>query len=92
MNRLYHGSSALDIELFEPRPARCMGPERDRQTAVYATHDFNFTIPFALPFLPDDSGKLGWSLDFLGSSSRPQIILEMGTLDLTRPRRQPSTG
>ena len=82
MQHLYHGSPTPNITCFEPRPARGVGPEKDRQCAVYATHERNFAIPFALPFQPDASGNLSWTMDIDPATLQPHIDLKAGSLDL----------
>lgn len=52
---LYHGSQRL-VKILQPRPARGVGPEKDRLFAVYASHERDFAIPFALPIVPDETG------------------------------------
>ena len=82
---LFHGSPIANIELFRPKPARGIGAKKDRLVAVYATHEKNFAIPFALPFQADANGNLAWRLAFPDHLEYPQIVLETGTLDLKRP-------
>lgn len=78
---LYHGSPAL-VAILEPRPARGVGPEQDRLRAVYATHERNFAIPFALPIASDEAGDLLWSLDL--EDGTPRIAIVNGYLDARR--------
>ena len=80
---LYHGSPMANITLLTPQPARGIGPEEDKQKAVYATHIRNFAIPFALPFQADAHGNLAWQMDFEEDASQPRIDLQVGSLDLS---------
>jgi hypothetical protein len=77
---LYHGSKTL-VEVLLPHPAHGVGPEKDRQTAVYASSHPNFAIPFALPIMPD-AGRCAWKMSF--EDGDPQIAILSGYLDLSR--------
>ena len=79
---LFHGSQAF-VEVLEPRPARGVGDEKDRQVAVYATHERNFAILFALPIRPDENGNLHVQVDDF-DPERPRAVIHAGRLDLKR--------
>ena len=79
---LYHGSPE-DIDRIEPRPARGVGPEKDRLNAVYATHIRNLAIVFSLPFTPNENGNLSFRVSL--QADKPEIHLEAGSLDASRP-------
>lgn len=81
---LYHGSPVANIEVFEPRPARGMGPDKDKLVAVYATHSKEFAIPFALPLEADDVGHLGWFLEFPDELDHPVVALKAGVVNFAR--------
>ena len=74
---LYHGSPE-DIDRIEPRPARGVGPEKDRLNAVYATHIRNLAIVFSLPFTPNEDGNLSFRVSL--QADKPEIHLEAGSL------------
>ena len=78
---LYHGSPE-DMDRIEPRPARGMGPEKDRLNAVYATHIRNLAIVFSLPFTPNENGNLSFRVSL--QADKPEIRLEAGSLDASR--------
>ena len=77
---LYHGSKAR-VQVLEPRPAHGVGPELDRQTAVYASSHARFAIPFALP-IEGDAGSFAWTMSF--EDEEPRIKILSGYLDLSR--------
>ena len=79
---LYHGSPE-DVDRIEPRPARGVGPEKDRLNAVYATHIRNLAIVFSLPFTPNENGNLSFRVSL--QADKPEIHLEAGSLDASRP-------
>ena len=60
---LYHGSPEK-LDRIEPRPARGVGPEKDRLHAVYATHIQNLAIVFSLPFIPNQNNNLSFQVSF----------------------------
>ena len=80
-NYLYHGSPEK-LDRIEPRPARGVGPEKDRLNAVYATHIQNLAIAFSLPFVPNENNNL--SLQVSLQAAEPEIHLEAGSLDMAR--------
>jgi len=84
---LYHGSPQR-TNVLTPRPARGVGPEKDRLCAVYASHVREFVIPFALPIVPDERGNPSWTLSFSGSRSpgegRARVVIKAGRLDLSQ--------
>lgn len=84
---LYHGSSTPNIKNFVPRPARGVGPDKDKLVAVYATHLKELAIAFALPLRSNAEGHLAWRLDFPQDLTRhhPIVILDAGALDLEHP-------
>jgi hypothetical protein len=77
---LYHGGKTL-VEVLVPHPAHGVGPEKDRQTAVYASSHSNFAIPFALP-IEGDGGSYAWKMSF--DDGEPRITILSGYLDLSR--------
>ena len=79
---LYHGSPEK-LDRIEPRPARGVGPEKDRLHAVYATHIQNLAIVFSLPFIPNENNNLSFQVSF--QTDEPEIHLEAGSLDISRP-------
>ena len=79
---LYHGSPEK-LDRIEPRPARGVGPEKDRLNAVYATHIQNLAIVFSLPFIPNENNNLSFQVSF--QTDEPEIHLEAGSLDMSRP-------
>lgn len=79
---LFHGSTIANLDLLEPKPATGVGPEVDKQTGLYASHEPNYAIPFALPILPDKAGNTSWSVTFDDATKRPLITIEAGMLDL----------
>ena len=79
---LYHGSQAF-VEVLEPRPARGIGPEHDQLCAVYASHERNFAILFALLIEPNENGNLSWQVDDF-DPERPRAVIYAGRLDLSR--------
>ncbi len=88
---LYHGS-AKKLDCIEPRPARGVGPEEDKLSAVYATHLRNIAIAFSIPILPNENGGFSFGVDLrverpedLNGDFEPRIDLEAGLLDLDRP-------
>lgn len=87
---LYHGS-AEKLDRIEPRPARGVGSDEDKLTAVYATHLRNIAIAFSLPVIPDENDVLSFAVDlgverpeYLNDSFEPGIDLEVGSIDLKR--------
>lgn len=66
---LYHGSLVL-VPVLEPLKG-----------FVYAAHDRQVAIPFALVFRPDDRGRCSWSLRM--HATEPRISIEHGSLDTT---------
>lgn len=78
---LYHGSPQK-LERIEPRPARGVGPEKDRLNAVYATHIRNLAIAFSLPFIPNENGNL--SIRISSQTDEPEIHLEAGSINWSR--------
>lgn len=79
---LFHGSTIADLDLVEPTPATGVGPASDKQVGIYASHEPNYAISFALPILPDQDGNTSWSFVFDEATTRPRITIEAGTLDL----------
>ncbi len=85
---LYHGSQDK-VDVLEPRPARGMGPDKDRLCAIYASHIREFVIPFALPKRPNHGDGYSWSVSFhsssgLNSVEPTRIAIKGGQLDLSR--------
>jgi hypothetical protein len=78
---LYHGSRTLTAVLV-PRPARGVGPDKDRLCAVYASHVREFAIAFALPFVPTEDGSYAWRMDF--DPNHIEVMVIAGRLDVTR--------
>jgi hypothetical protein len=78
---LYHGSRSLLTELT-PRPARGVGPEKDKLCAVYASHVRDFALVFALPIVPNENGMLAYWMDF--DPQNPEVIVLAGHLDLNQ--------
>lgn len=70
------------ITELAPRPARGVGPEKDRLCAVYATHEVDFAIAFALPIAPEENGGYAWRMDF--DPGNPEVIILAGRLDMSR--------
>ena len=83
---LYHGS-VKRIYQIQPRLARGVGPESERQTAVYATHSRNFAITFSLPLISSENSDLCFVVEYPEDADddvEPRIDLEVGSLDLSR--------
>ena len=83
---LYHGS-VKRIYQIQPRLARGVGPESERQTAVYATHSRNFAITFSLPLISSENGDLCFVVEYPEDADddvEPRVDLEVGSLDLSR--------
>ena len=78
---LYHGSQVL-VSRLDPQVARGIGPASDTLFAVYASPEKSYAAAFALPFVPDPSGDLTWSLRY--ANRAPRIVMRAGALDLRR--------
>lgn len=78
---LYHGSPDGNIEEFEPRLASGTDFVEDQDKAVYATHERNYAIAFALPKITDDGSKPAWSLEYSNNGSKSLIIIRHGRVD-----------
>ena len=79
---LFHGCQFL-LDCLEPRWAGGVGGANEQLKAVYASHERNFGILFALPIQPNENGNWAWRVDDFDPTN-PQVIIQAGFIDYER--------